>query len=67
LELARRGDSVAFETVLADILKRDERDSSRGAAPLRMAADAIEIDTSALDIAGAFRAALEAVETSRAR
>ena len=65
LELARRGETVAFEAVLADILKRDERDSSRGVAPLRVASDAVEIDTSALDIAGAFGAALAAVEARR--
>ena len=66
LELARRGEPVSFDAVLADILKRDERDSSRGVAPLRVADDAVTVDTSALDIEGAFAAALNAVERTRA-
>ena len=58
LELARRGEPADYEVVLADILKRDERDSSRSTAPLRPAADAVTLDTSALDIEAAFQAAL---------
>lgn len=62
LELAGRGEAVDFDAILGDILKRDQRDSSRGVAPLRPAADAVTIDTSALDIAGAYEAALRIVE-----
>jgi cytidylate kinase len=62
LELAGRGEPVDFDEVLADILRRDTRDSSRDVAPLRPAQDAVTIDTSALDIEAAFRAALAAVE-----
>jgi cytidylate kinase len=47
--------------VLEDIRKRDERDSHRSSAPLLAAADAIMLDTSALDIEGAFAAALAIV------
>ncbi len=61
LELASRGESVEFDAILADIIKRDARDSSRDVAPLRAAFDAETIDTSALDIDAAFRAALAAV------
>ena len=67
LELARAGDPAAFPDVLADILRRDERDSSRSVAPLRAAPDAVTLDTTALDIAGAFAAALRIVEDARAR
>ena len=41
-----KGVQQSFEEVLADIIERDERDSSRAAAPLRAAEDAIYMDTS---------------------
>ncbi len=62
LELAGRGEPVDFDGILADILRRDQRDSSRDVAPLRAAADAVTLDTSALDVEAAFRAALAIVE-----
>ena len=39
-----------FEEVLEDIRRRDENDSTRELAPLRMAQDAVRIDTSDLSI-----------------
>ena len=51
--------------VLADILRRDERDMTRKIAPLKLAADAHLLDTSDMDIEAAFRAAVELVERSR--
>ena len=45
--------------------RRDERDRSRTTAPLMQAPDAHLLDTSALDIEGAFRAALALVERHR--
>jgi cytidylate kinase len=44
-ELAGRGVDVELETVLADLRRRDEIDSSRDAAPLSIAADADVIET----------------------
>ena len=38
--------STDFQTVLADIIRRDELDSSRAASPLRPADDAVHIDSS---------------------
>ena len=38
--------SIDFEEVLADIVRRDELDSSRAASPLKPADDAIHIDSS---------------------
>lgn len=38
--------STDFETVLADIIRRDELDSSRAASPLKPAEDAVHIDSS---------------------
>src|SRR3954470_11110645 len=65
LELRARGESVDEADVLADIIRRDERDRSRAAAPLVKAPDAYLLDTTALDIDGAFRAALALVERAR--
>jgi cytidylate kinase len=61
LELARRGEKVDYAAVLEDIRKRDERDSHRSSAPLLAAEDAVMLDTTALDIEGAFAAALAIV------
>ena len=62
LELARRGEEVDYPTILADVKKRDARDSARAVAPLKAAADAVTLDTSDLDIEAAFRAAVAIVE-----
>jgi cytidylate kinase len=52
--------------VLADILKRDERDQNRATAPLKAAADAHLLDNSLLDIESGVRAAIDIVEAVRA-
>jgi cytidylate kinase len=57
LELAHRGQPANEEKVLADLLARDERDMNRPIAPLKPAADAHLLDTTALDIEAAFAAA----------
>ncbi len=44
-ELVQRGQETDFNTVLQEINIRDENDSTRAAAPLRRADDALEIDT----------------------
>ena len=41
---------ATFESILADIIARDERDMNREIAPLKQAADAILIDTTGLTI-----------------
>jgi cytidylate kinase len=64
-ELLARNEPAEYETVLADIRRRDERDSTRSAAPLRQAEDAIRLDTTELDPEAAFAAAVEIVETIR--
>ncbi|VTZ48971.1 cytidylate kinase [Methylocella tundrae] len=63
LELRGRGEKVDYAAVVEDIRKRDERDSSRSTAPLKPATDAVMLDTTKLDVEGAFRAALAIVET----
>jgi len=65
-ELAGRGEPAAFDAILADIRRRDARDSGRGDAPLRAADDAVLLDTSALGVDDAFAAALAIVERCRA-
>jgi cytidylate kinase len=65
LELVARGETPEYAAILADIRRRDERDRSRAAAPLKPADDATILDTTSLDADGAFRAALEVVEARR--
>lgn len=62
LELQVRGDGTAYDEVLADIMRRDERDAGRGSAPLVVPSDAVVLDTSALDIEQSFAAAFQIVE-----
>ena len=49
-EVVSRGIEVNYDTLLSDIIKRDYIDSNREVDPLRMADDAIEIDSSNLSI-----------------
>jgi cytidylate kinase len=66
LELQAAGAKVSEAEILADILRRDERDTMRSVAPLKAAPDAHLLDTTHLDIDAAFRAAVEIVEAVRA-
>jgi cytidylate kinase len=66
-ELEGRGERVDQAAILADLLRRDERDRSRATAPLLQASDAHLLDTSHLDIDAAFRAAVAIVEAARVR
>ena len=62
LELQARGETIDHAGVLADIRRRDARDSNRAAAPLTAAADAVTLDTTDLDIDAAFEVALGIVK-----
>ena len=64
-QLSERQPTLAYDDVLADILRRDARDSGRAAAPLRRADDAVLLDTTDLDIDDAFDAARRIVEAAR--
>ena len=44
------GENWSFQEVLADLKRRDEKDSTRAYSPLQKADEAIEIDTSMLSI-----------------
>jgi cytidylate kinase len=54
-------DAPDFASVLAEIKARDLRDSQRATAPLVAAADALILDTSAMNIDAAIAAAIGAV------
>jgi CMP/dCMP kinase len=64
LELQQCGIRVAEAEILADIRRRDERDRTRGTAPLVRAEDAVLLDTTNLDIDAAFRAAIDVIEAA---
>ena len=49
-ELRAMGDDVDEAQVLAALVERDRRDSTRAVAPLRKAADAVEVDTSEMTL-----------------
>ncbi|MBU5316842.1 (d)CMP kinase [Clostridium bornimense] len=62
LELTNKGLNVNFEDILNDIIKRDLIDSTREISPLKKADDAVEIDTSNLDIDGVVNCICEHIE-----
>jgi cytidylate kinase len=64
-ELAGRGEAANLDGILADIRRRDARDSGRSDAPLKMAEDAVLLDTSALTIDEVVAAAIRIVEDRR--
>ncbi|MEZ5675528.1 cytidylate kinase [Thalassovita litoralis] len=64
-ELREKGLDTSFDAVLADVIARDERDMNRAEAPLKPAADAVLIDTSALGIEQAIAAAVQAINAKR--
>lgn len=43
-------DGVTFESILADIIKRDENDMNRAVSPLKQAEDAVLVDTTEMTI-----------------
>lgn len=62
LELRQRGLPADFDTLVADIRARDERDMNRPEAPLRQAEGAALLDTSNLSIEAAIRQAIALVD-----
>jgi cytidylate kinase len=65
-EFKALGQAIDETAVLADIQKRDERDTKRAVSPLKQAAGAHLLDTSNMDISTAIRAAIDIVEATRA-
>ncbi|MGJ8618063.1 MAG: (d)CMP kinase [Sulfitobacter sp.] len=64
-ELIGKGMDVTFDEVLADVQARDARDMGRVDAPLKPAADAVEIDTTDMAIADAVAAAVAMIDAKR--
>jgi cytidylate kinase len=64
-ELRAAGQSADEAAILQDIRRRDERDRTRSVAPLKPAPDAVELDTSSLDVEAAVAAAIALVERGR--
>lgn len=62
LELSERGTPEPYEAVLREINERDEQDMHRAIAPLREAADAIRLDTSALNFDESEHALLKLIQ-----
>ena len=60
-ELQEKGANAIYQRVLQDIEQRDTRDRERQTAPLRPAADALELDTTALDADAAFEKAADLI------
>ena len=61
-ELLSRGMPAHLEDVVIDLKARDARDAGRATAPLTQAADALVLDTSAMDIEEAIAAAISLAE-----
>ena len=60
-ELTAKGFDVTLADVLAEVEARDARDSTRAEAPLKPAEDAVEMDTSTMDINTAVARAIELI------
>lgn len=61
-ELQQRGMPCDYETVLRDIRERDENDSTRAAAPLRQAEDALLVDTTGNSLEESFEVLLHTIK-----
>ena len=64
-ELRATGHDVTYESVLDDLRTRDARDSARATAPLKPAADAIQLDTSTMSIDDAVAAAVAEINARK--
>ncbi len=66
LERIQRGEQVEYTTVLREIQRRDQIDSSRAVAPLKKSDDAIYLDSTGLPVPAVLERVLEIVyEKSR--
>ena len=63
-EIVASGGEAIFEDVLADVIKRDERDMNRADSPLKPADDAHLIDTTEMGIEAAFQAAKRLIDAA---
>lgn len=61
-EMTANGKGVSYDTILADIMRRDARDMARDDSPLKPAVNAHLLDTSEMDIEAAFSAAKKIID-----
>ncbi|RIJ18133.1 (d)CMP kinase [Henriciella mobilis] len=66
-ELTASGATISLDDLIRQLRERDERDRSRKDAPMKMAADAVLIDTTHLTIDAAVEKARAAVDAVMAR
>ena len=64
-ELVAKGEQPDYGSVLADVKQRDYNDTHRQTAPLRQAADAVLVDTSALNFEQALAALQRVIDEKR--
>lgn len=62
-ERLNRGEQVEYESVLREIRRRDEIDSTRSVSPLKQAEDAVYIDSTGLSITQVMDKVLEIIRT----
>ena len=62
LEMVAKGDLTPFETVLADVIARDQQDMNREVDPLRPTEDAVILDTTEMDFDQSVQAVLAIVK-----
>ena len=60
-ELQGKGESQSYEDVLADIIQRDHNDMTRELNPLKKADDAIEIDSTGMNVEQVVSAVLKVI------
>ncbi|WP_308367030.1 MULTISPECIES: (d)CMP kinase [unclassified Microbulbifer] len=60
-QLREKGVSVSLRDLLEDIRARDARDTNRAASPLAPAEDAVELDSTGIDIDGVLQRVLQLV------
>jgi cytidylate kinase len=66
-QLIEKGNRVMIDSLLRDLRERDARDSSRAAAPLKVADDALVLDTTDMSIDAAIAHVLERYRAMRHR
>ncbi|MFT4058244.1 MAG: (d)CMP kinase [Legionella sp.] len=62
LQLKEKEKGVSLAQVVEELVKRDARDSARTHAPLKPAADAVQIDTTSLNIVQVFNTVLKLID-----
>lgn len=63
-ELVSKGVAANYEVVLEDLKRRDYNDSHRETAPLKLADDGIEVDTTGLSLEGSVQ---KVIDTAKAK